>query len=91
MPWWNKVVNLMSSSRHLDELNEEMEFHVAMRAEERRRAGLSEKEALQAARREFGNPVLQRERTRDADIIQWLDTCLQDLRFAARSFMNRSC
>lgn len=86
MPWWSKVANLIRGNRHLDELDEEMEFHVAMRADEFRRAGLSESEALRAARHGFGNIVLQREQARDADILQWLDTFTRDLRFAARSF-----
>lgn len=86
MPWWSKVVNLVRGDRHLDELDEEMEFHVAMRADALRRAGLTQKEALRAARRGFGNLALQRERARDADILQWLDTFVRDLRFAARSY-----
>src|SRR5438132_74121 len=41
-------------------------------------------EARYQAQRLFGNQLLLRERTRDMDTINWLETLYQDLRYAAR-------
>jgi len=43
--------------RRLDrDLDDEIAFHLAMREEEQRRAGLSADDAAASARRQFGNP-----------------------------------
>jgi predicted permease len=48
------------------ELDEEIRFHLAEEAEDRVETGLSPEEARTAARRDFGNVLLTRERTREA-------------------------
>ena len=53
-------------------------------AERQRDPGLSEVDALQAARRRLGNGTLIRERTRDVWGWRWLDDLARDLRHAAR-------
>jgi len=45
-------------------LREEMEFHLAMKAEELMENGMTESNARGAARRQFGNPTLQQEEAR---------------------------
>ena len=45
-------------------LREEMEFHLAMKAEELMEEGMTESNARGAARRHFGNPTLQQEEAR---------------------------
>jgi putative ABC transport system permease protein len=40
---------------------------------------------MRRARAQFGNQVLQAERTRDVDVTRWLDTRMRDLRYAART------
>ncbi|HEY7216285.1 MAG TPA: ABC transporter permease [Thermoanaerobaculia bacterium] len=66
------------------DIDEEMRFHVEMRAREYAAQGLPPEEAEARARRAFGNPLLLRERTRDADVWVGLDTLLQDVRHSFR-------
>ena len=86
MPFFKKLRNLVRSRRLGEEIDEEMAFHLELREQQNRRAGLSPEEAREAARRRFGNETLLRERTRDVDIVQWLDSVLGDLRYCARTF-----
>ena len=55
-----------------------------MERERQRDAGVTEEEALSAARRRLGNPTLIRERTRDVWGWCWLDDLARDLRHALR-------
>ena len=57
-----------------------MLFHLEMKA----RAGGGTSEARYAARRQFGNPLLLREESREQWGWVWLETLLQDLRYGAR-------
>ena len=66
------------------ELEEEMRTHLEMQAAKGRQAGLSEKAAYYAARREFGNLALLKEESRAAWGWTGLDTLRQDLRYALR-------
>jgi predicted permease len=66
---------------HLDrELNEELEFHREMRLQHSRECGLSAAEAEDETRRRMGNLLLAKEEMRDARMIQWLASSLEDLR-----------
>jgi putative ABC transport system permease protein len=69
----------------LDEgVREELESHLAMRAEQNQRSGMSEKEALAAARRQFGNPTFIREQIYEFNSFSFLDAVGKDLRYAFR-------
>ena len=48
------------------ELHEELQFHLEQETQERQDAGAVEGAARRGARREFGNPALITENTRDA-------------------------
>lgn len=85
MRWLRRIVNVLVSGRLERDIRREVSFHIAERTDELRAAGLPEREADRQARARFGNPTLQAERTRDADVARWLDTLLRDLRYAARS------
>jgi putative ABC transport system permease protein len=89
MTWLRRLANLARPERLSRDIEREMAFHIAERAEELRRGGMPEGEALLEARRRFGNRTLQAERTRDADVVKWLDSVLGDLRYALRT-MRRS-
>ena len=67
------------------ELEEEMQFHLQMKARQYQEAGMPEREAPFAAQRQFGNPLLLKELSSDAWGWRWLETFLQDVRFAARA------
>ncbi|HJU87797.1 MAG TPA: ABC transporter permease [Gemmatimonadaceae bacterium] len=85
MSWHKRLRNFLRSDRLTNDIEREMSFHIAERAEAYRASGMSEAAALNAARRKFGNRTAQVERTRDADIITWLDSVRGDVRYALRA------
>jgi len=85
MSWHRRLLNLLRPDRLSRDLDREMEFHLAERADELAAEGMSPDEALREARRRFGNPTVQKERTRDVDVLVWLDSLAGDLRYAARA------
>jgi predicted permease len=66
------------------DLDEEVAFHLAMREEENRRAGITPEEARYAAHRQFGNTTSLKERSREMWTLVSLEGLLQDIRFGAR-------
>jgi predicted permease len=68
------------------EIHEEVESHLAMRAELNRAAGMSSGEAASGARRQFGNAALIEEETRRVRGFPWLESLTQDVRYALRGF-----
>jgi hypothetical protein len=66
------------------DLQNEMAFHLSMREEKQRQAGVPADQARLSARRQFGNVSVLKDRTRDVWIWPWLQDASQDLRFAAR-------
>ncbi|MDE3137029.1 MAG: ABC transporter permease [Acidobacteriota bacterium] len=81
---WRRLIFLFRNAQFHRELEEEMEHHVAMKAEARRRQGLSPEEARRAARREFGNSLLLRERSSDEWGWAAIESFMQDLRHGFR-------
>jgi macrolide transport system ATP-binding/permease protein len=67
------------------ELQEELQFHLDEEAGERRAEGLETEGARLAARRELGNLTLLQEDTRASWTWTFLEQCVQDLRYAART------
>ncbi len=66
------------------DLHDEMAFHLAMQAEANRQAGLAEREAQRAARRQFGGVAQQQDACRD-HIFGSLESWGRDLRHGARA------
>lgn len=79
-----RLVTLFRRDRFHRELDEEIQHHLAMRAQNGLDSGLSPDEARFAADREFGNSLLLREQGRDAWGWLWLDRLGQDLRCSWR-------
>jgi putative ABC transport system permease protein len=67
-----------------EELDEEVQAHLRMAAQERIEQGETAEQARASAVREFGNVTLVKETTRDMWGFRWLETLLQDLRYGAR-------
>ena len=67
-----------------DELDKEIEAHIALETEAFREEGLSSQEARRAAQRMFGNAALAKEDTRAVWTHLWLERLRADIRFAAR-------
>lgn len=85
MGWMQRLANTIRSGRVERDIRREVAFHIAERADELRAEGLSDEEAARHARAAFGNPTLQAERTRDADVTRIADTVLRDVRYAVRT------
>ncbi|HEX8209122.1 MAG TPA: ABC transporter permease [Longimicrobium sp.] len=82
---FKRFANLGRRDRVTHEIDRELDFHLAELADELVAGGMSEGEARREARRRFGNPAVQRERTRDVDVMVWLESMGADLRYAVRS------
>src|ERR1051325_517951 len=66
--------------------HEEVQFHLAMIEQRMIESGMPPEIARAQARREFGNPTLIEERTLDAWPHAFVDTLIQDVRYAWRMF-----
>jgi predicted permease len=86
--WRNKTwrrAKAMWKRPQLDrDLHDEVAFHLAMREEKNRRAGMAPEEARYAARRQFGNPTSLEERSREMWTLVSVEGLLQDIRLGAR-------
>jgi predicted permease len=84
MSWLRRLSNTLRPGRHQREIAREITFHVDERAAQLQRDGLSADEARRVARMQFGNLLVQTERTRDVDIALWLDALVRNVQQAAR-------
>jgi putative ABC transport system permease protein len=81
---WRRLAFFLRRGQLQRDLDEEMREHLRMKAEALQEEGMPPREARYAAKREFGNALLLRERSRDAWGLAWLETLLQDLRYGLR-------
>jgi len=81
MKW---IVNFVRRRRADRELDQEVEAHLEEKIADLMDSGMPEREARQKARREFGNVALYRQDSREVWAWVWLETLLQDLRYALR-------
>ncbi|HTV56798.1 MAG TPA: ABC transporter permease, partial [Terriglobia bacterium] len=81
---WRRLMFLLRRGQFQRELKEELDEHVRMKQKDLTDEGMPSDEARNAARREFGNALLLRERSRDAWGFPWLETLFQDLRHGLR-------
>jgi putative ABC transport system permease protein len=79
-----RVRTLFRRDKLAADLDEELRFHLAMREELNQQEGMPQPEARSAARRSFGNTTLLKERAREENLLVFVETVLQDVRFAAR-------
>lgn len=86
---WRRLVHLVRGSSATDELREEMQLHVELRAAANRAGGIGEAEARAAARRQFGNASALREAARDPWGLLWAEHAAHDMRFAVRRVAQR--
>lgn len=70
--------------RTVDDIDEELRFHLDMRARANMASGMPAGDATRAARRRFGNLLLMRDRCLDVRGSLSRDGLLQDLRYAFR-------
>ena len=79
MHWWKSRTK---------QLEDEIQTHIDFEIQENIEAGMSPKEARQAAMQKFGNVLLARERAHEIWGWVWLERLLQDLRYALRGLKN---
>src|SRR5262245_10128740 len=85
MAWYQRLRNALRSERLSHDIERELSFHVAERADELIARGMEPAAALREARRRFGNYTRQKEETRAINLLGWLDTLLGDLRYSLRA------
>src|SRR5258707_5071921 len=85
MGFFNRLRATVFPQRHEQSLDHEFEFHLEMRATELEASGMTPEEARREAHRRFGNRTSERELTRDADRVLWVEHCFRDVRFSLRT------
>jgi putative ABC transport system permease protein len=85
MAWYHRLLNTARPERLSRDLDRELEFHLAERADELMAGGMGEAEARRQARLRFGGDGVHRERTRERDVLPWLESLAADVRYALRS------
>jgi predicted permease len=88
MSWLRRLTNTFRTGRLRGDIDRELEFHVAERADQLCAEGLSHDEARRRARLQFGSPAAQIERTRDVDVSGALDGLLRNIRHAWRGLIR---
>ena len=82
---WHRLLYLGQRGELNGSLDDEARFHIESRAEELKQAGLSRREAMAQARREFGPAARMKEESRAAWQIHWLEDLISDVRYALRA------
>src|SRR5215467_7110110 len=85
---WRRLLFYARRDQFDRELEEEMRFHLEMKAEENAEAGMGPLEARYAARRQFGNQTLLQEVSRDMWGVRSIEALFQDLRYGARMLLK---
>jgi len=70
------------------ELDDELRFHLERQISKHLKSGMSEKEAVRRARLEFGGIDQVKDECRDARGISFIETLVQDVRYAARTLLR---
>jgi predicted permease len=83
-----RLLTLFRRRRFDAELEEEMRLHRELREKEQIERGLSPEEARYAASRQFGNPLVLREESRDMWGWSWLEHLVQDVRYGLRMLVK---
>jgi putative ABC transport system permease protein len=82
MSWWRFF------SRRRRDLDEEIEAHLRMAVRDRVERGENLVEARAAAAKEFGNVLLVKDVTRETWGWEWLESAVQDLKYALRRLIK---
>ena len=88
MSWLARLSNTFRQNVVSQRISEEIEFHLQERIEELMEQGVPEERARELAARQLGNPTLQKERTRDMDLLGWVEAFGKNLRFGFRMLVR---
>src|SRR5690349_14037029 len=86
--WLSRVLGLFQKRRRDAEMAEEMQAHLDLLTERNIAAGMSPREARNAALRQFGGVEQVKEIAREQRVWRWADELLQDLRFGTRMLLR---
>lgn len=84
MPWHSRLRNVFRRKWLNGDLDSELTFHLAETVDRLMAEGLPEQEAQRKARLLLGNYLMQKERTRDMDILGWIEAAVMDVSYALR-------
>jgi putative ABC transport system permease protein len=88
MAWFNRLANIFRTEKLRDEIEEELRYHIDARTADNRAAGMSLHEARADALHRFGGASQALDQSRDADVLVWLETMIQDLRYGVRNLRS---
>ncbi|HEY3990987.1 MAG TPA: ABC transporter permease [Acidobacteriaceae bacterium] len=83
-----RIGMLLRRNQVANDLEDEMQLHLELRRQQQAEAGIAPSDAEAAARRRFGNPTLQRERSYTAWGWSWLEGLLQDILYGLRAMLR---
>jgi putative ABC transport system permease protein len=86
MSWLTRIWNTLRQPRPQREIDREIAFHLAERADDLQASGMSGEDSRRHARVVFGNVAAYAERTRDMDIVLSIDSFIRNVRYALRTF-----
>ena len=84
MAWYQRWANAFRPDRLDGDLETELQYHLAETVDRLIKDGMSEQTALREAKLRLGNYVAHKEKTRDMNITQWLDTTRTDVLYGLR-------
>ncbi|MES2124122.1 MAG: ABC transporter permease [Gemmatimonadota bacterium] len=88
MGLFRRLTNVLRPAHHSRDVRRELQFHLDERVDALVQGGMSSADARLTAQRQLGGLVRQSERTRDAGILEWLDSFAADLRYGLRAMAN---
>lgn len=80
--------SLLPRRRNAD-IDDELEFHIAMRARELEASGLTAAEAQREARKKFGGSASLREATRETHVFPFVETLIREAKYSFRALAKR--
>jgi predicted permease len=89
MSWLTRLVNVFRAGRVSDDIDRELAFHVAERADELIADGASPEAARLEARRRLGHLPTQRDNVRQRDVVVWLESFVADVRGGVRALVKQ--
>jgi putative ABC transport system permease protein len=85
---WLPITSLFSRGRLEAEMADELHFHLEMQAAEYRKRGLSDAQAVRAARRDLGGVAQVQESCRNVLGYVWLQDLFRDLKYGFRTLLR---
>jgi putative ABC transport system permease protein len=89
MSWLARLINVFRAGKVADDIDRELAFHLAERADELTAAGASPEAARLEARRRLGNYTMQHENVRERDLLVWLESFFADIRYGLRALVKQ--